>query len=1219
MGEEATAVDSDTEDGLEDMPEDVEDMLDMIADGEDDEIPIIADEHIPSASGEPDAKKARKDAEEIPGLDEQYTPEKWDNVMVSIGKPPFARNAGLDPGLHYPFKMMIIDAECVTARRNAEYDDSGYNLTRDRLPEERKEEEDETAEEEPEWRKAWREKNGHKRSYEEREPTHMVTVIKLYGIMEDGRSVCVTVHGYYPRLNVKLTAGMTNDKSSDLIAAMCEEMEDILHKSKLQSQARFRNSKQGAEQPPKVRKDLTQCIVNAKVINAFPACPYVPEPVPFLELRMSQSGYVKTLAEKLLGDPPHYGELPRPLTVCGRVLEPYSADDALTQYLVEHKITGFSWVEVSQGGISVDDLDNRCTFAVDAPCKQVKRIEMGDSLLPMRIMALDIECIKTAGMPDFHEQAVIVIGMVLVTAEHGLIDLAKTTKIILQWDPTGTATRQESMDVHISFHSEEAMLEAFGALLTAYDPDMFLGHNIIGFDLPYLVQRANHIGVPSVANMGRSRPWKWTPPREIRKEKKGGSVRINLRADTPGVVQLDTLPLMIINGPESSYKLGNLSAKWLDGDTKDEVGYQMIVPLWMQNPDTRSRVGIYCFKDAMLALRLAALPAIQMLATIIQLTMATNSTANKYMRSGQYDHVRMQMLDRATKPEFDTLETPAFYKYERIVKQDKKDKYKGAVVVDPIRGYSARPVGVCDFKSLYPSIMVSNNICTSTALPGQLSDQLGMVGAQEGGKASAHDQSATDFYTAPFVGHKYVNQKYRTGILPYIVSARLADRERAKAAMKNAKTPQEKAMLNFRQLALKIIANSVYGVQALIYRANAEAVTGWGRAMISKTRALAIKRGHKVLYGDTDSVMVLFKDCNTVEETQAAMKDFCKEASAMFMNPVELQAEKVYMPYLNLGKKRYVGVCYITGAKPKLDSKGVEKNRLDNCGLARKTMEDVFKLLMAPDKPKLDEALHYVHEVCRKLYAGEIPMTDLMISKSISKEKYATDPAHLVLARRMQKIDPSYPVAPGERIPYVVVVPPSTAKYSKSTKKFSLSSIIEDPLRAIQTHQNINIQYYIENQIATPLSRIFMWLVLGEDDLKPIHYHEQMAIDAFERGAPDSEQQAITKTVHKYVKIAADKAMNCMVGNSVLCDIPRIVKSNGPISKFFTVKTLRQKLAPAEYEKRLAAANEELAKAKTKCNTCRGYVDDNVQCVQRDCKYLFILAKCSQDVEDLMA
>ena len=107
--------------------------------------------------------------------------------------------------------------------------------------------------------------------------------------------------------------------------------------------------------------------------------------------------------------------------------------------------------------------------------------------------------------------------------------------------------------------------------------------------------------------------------------------------------------------------------------------------------------------------------------------------------------------------------------------------------------------------------------------------------------------------------------------------------------------------------------------------------------------------------------------------------------------------------------------------------------------------------------------------------------------------------------------------------------------------------------------------------------------------------------------------------MHKEVTRYALKAQNVLVGTNALSGITRVVKSTGAITKFMIIKSQRQLLGEEVYQDRLTQATEALAEAKLKCNKCRGYDDDAIKCVQRDCKYLFRLAKCARDIEDLQS
>ena len=45
------------------------------------------------------------------------------------------------------------------------------------------------------------------------------------------------------------------------------------------------------------------------------------------------------------------------------------------------------------------------------------------------------------------------------------------------------------------------------------------------------------------------------------------------------------------------------------------------------------------------------------------------------------------------------------------------EKFEGAIVIDPKRGYYKDPIATLDFESLYPSIMIAHNLCYTTLVP----------------------------------------------------------------------------------------------------------------------------------------------------------------------------------------------------------------------------------------------------------------------------------------------------------------------------------------------------------------------------------------------------------------------------------------------------------------------------------------------------------------------
>ena len=66
-------------------------------------------------------------------------------------------------------------------------------------------------------------------------------------------------------------------------------------------------------------------------------------------------------------------------------------------------------------------------------------------------------------------------------------------------------------------------------------------------------------------------------------------------------------------------------------------------------------------------------------------------------------------------------------------------------------------------------------------------------------------------------------------------------------------------------------------------------------------------------------------------------KEAANFVSQHFVSPIKLEFEKVYYPYLLMNRKRYAGLLWTKSQKyDKIDTKGIESVRRDNCFLLRK-------------------------------------------------------------------------------------------------------------------------------------------------------------------------------------------------------------------------------------------------------------------------------------------
>ena len=135
------------------------------------------------------------------------------------------------------------------------------------------------------------------------------------------------------------------------------------------------------------------------------------------------------------------------------------------------------------------------------------------------------------------------------------------------------------------------------------------------------------------------------------------------------------------------------------------------------------------------------------------------------------------------------------------------EQYEGATVIEPKKGFYDVPIATLDFSSLYPSIMMAHNLCYTTLLDKATVEKLGLVKDVD---YSQTPNNGTSLYAG---GHRllltldvdlFVKRTKRRGLLPTILDDLISARKRAKADLKKETDPFKKAVLDGRQLALKV-------------------------------------------------------------------------------------------------------------------------------------------------------------------------------------------------------------------------------------------------------------------------------------------------------------------------------------------------------------------------------------------------------------------------------
>ncbi|KAJ3342891.1 DNA-directed DNA polymerase delta [Entophlyctis luteolus] len=703
------------------------------------------------------------------------------------------------------------------------------------------------------------------------------------------------------------------------------------------------------------------------------------------------------------------------------------------RFMIDAKISGASWVELPAGKYKTREKHtSQAQIEVDIDFKDIiSHDPEGDwsKIAPLRILSFDIECCGRKGVfPDAKEDSVIQIAnMVTIQGQdkpfiRNVFTLKQCAHI------AGTHV--------LCFEREADLLSKWAEFIRICDPDIVTGYNIQNFDFPYLLERAATLRVQKFPFLGRMKDLE-TKAKDSRFSSKALGTRDNKSINLEGRLQVDVLQIMQRDHKLRSYTLNSVSAHFL-GEQKEDVHHSIIADLQNGNDETRRRLAIYCLKDAYLPQRL--LDKLMCVINYIEMARVTGVPFNYLLTRGQQIKVISQLYRKARS---EGLLIP------NLNHEGTDEQYEGATVIEPEKGFYDVPIATLDFTSLYPSIMMAHNLCYSTYIANP-------------SIISKFNLAAEDYVTTPN-NDIFVKSTKQKGLLPIILEDLISARKKAKADLKKERDPFKRAVLDGRQLALKISANSVYGftgatVGKLPLLAISSSVTAYGREMIEKTKELVeekytVANGYKfdarVIYGDTDSVMVKFGP-KEVEEAMKLGREAAAYVTEFFIRPINLDFEKVYWPYLLINKKRYAGLYWTNPTKhDKLDAKGIETVRRDSCQLVSTVIETcLHKILIDRDTAAAET---YVKNVISDLLQNKIDLSYLSVFK-----EYTGKQAHVELAERMRKRDAGSAPSVGDRVSYVIV---------KGTKGAAAYEKAEDPLFVLENNLPIDTTYYLENHV----------------------------------------------------------------------------------------------------------------------------------------------------------
>jgi DNA polymerase I len=563
--------------------------------------------------------------------------------------------------------------------------------------------------------------------------------------------------------------------------------------------------------------------------------------------------------------------------------------------------------------------------------------------------------------------------------------------------------------------NEKAILEEFDKLVRELDPDVITGYNIAGYDIPHLQKRAKEVGLAGFTLSRQGSDLKEFMGRFLRATGR-------ILTDTWWNVRRELHP-----------KQETLQAVSMElfGEGKDDiVGSQMDLE-WAKDQD---KVVKYCIRDAVLCLRIhqhiRVVEKYENLAAVAKLPV--DETING-RTSTLIDSILIRAADRAK------VAVP-------MSRRETREKPIEGGYVHAVKPGLYNWVCVLDFKSMYPSIMIANNICFTTLV---------------------RDGSAP--IKAP-TGASYVAPETRVGLLPTILKGLMAQRDDLKKRAREAKSKDEAQFYNGLQEAVKILMNSFYGVMAsAFYRFTdpkiGESITSFARQNIQRVIQDLEAEQLVVIYSDTDSVF--FK--SPVPDLEGAVLAGKKVAERYSKGGMSLEFEKVMNPFFSHGaKKRYVG--RILWPREDTIFRGYEVRRTDSFPWQSKALTDVFDLLFKED---IDGMLKVARERVSQVVRAEVPKADLVISRSVRdvddyKSEHKESLQNVRVMRELEKR--GVRIQPGMKVSWIV---------SGSKGKQDLSPYLGPDSEAEITP---NWDFYAR-RVAMTLARVTEVFGWGVDDL----------------------------------------------------------------------------------------------------------------------------------------
>ena len=563
--------------------------------------------------------------------------------------------------------------------------------------------------------------------------------------------------------------------------------------------------------------------------------------------------------------------------------------DPYIRFMHIQNLQSCGWIKIEYNNLIEIDEETTCHYAYAVDWNNVLCINL-TKIAPFYVCSFDLECKSHDGsFPQAIREHDKIIQIGLTFNKYGSSDIIKKIMISL-----GTCNLINDCEV-IECDTECELLLKFREVIQREDPDILTGYNIFSFDQPYLFNRAKHPKINVSEEFYYMSKLKDHKCKLITKNISSAALGDNKLNyfDTIGRVHIDLMKVVQRDFKLNSYKLDSVAENFFkdkiinieklednsykiiskniqiltqgnyirfekDGEiimqkyriieisydnnyiicknldnillekcklywgmVKDDIKPQDIFDLYEKTATDRKLIAEYCIQDCALVSKLMA--KLEIITNNISMATVCYVPLHYIFFRGQ--GIKSLSLVSKTCREKGFL-IPVL---KKLVEDESNMGYEGATVMDPIIGFHKNPIPVLDFNSLYPSSIIAMNISFETFLSSNEYDNI---------QGYTYNDIYYNDNNDKKIHCRFAKKENEFGVIPSILMELLTKRKETKKEMGKETDPFKKNILDGKQNAFKVTANSIYGqlgatTSPIYFKHGAACTTATGRNMLN--------------------------------------------------------------------------------------------------------------------------------------------------------------------------------------------------------------------------------------------------------------------------------------------------------------------------------------------------------------------------------------------------